>query len=91
MGQTLTEILKTPALNQLSLNIYVLVTQSSPTLSEAVALSLRFSGRVHWRGLPFPSPEIFLTQGLKTGLWHCRSIIYHLSSLGSPSFNIIST
>ena len=27
---------------------------------------------------------IFLTQGLNPGLPHCRQILYHLSSLGSP-------
>ena len=29
--------------------------------------------------------EIFLTQGLNTGVLHCRQILYHLSHQGSPS------
>ena len=28
--------------------------------------------------------EIFLTQGLNLGLWHCRQILYSLGHQGSP-------
>ena len=35
-------------------------------------------------GSHFPSPRIFLTQGLIPGLWHCRQILYRLSHQGSP-------
>ena len=39
----------------------------------------------YWSGLPFPSPGIFLTQGLNLGLLHCRQILYCLSHQGSPN------
>ena len=32
--------------------------------------SMGFSRQEYWRGLPFPSPGIFLTQGLNLGLPH---------------------
>ena len=53
----------------------------------------------HWRGLPFPSLGIFLTQGSSPRLLHCRQILYHLShqkysiythSKGSY-FNVLAT
>ena len=47
-------------------------------------LSMGFPRQEHWSGLPFPSPGIFLTQGLNLGLQHCRQILYHLSHQGSP-------
>ena len=37
----------------------------------------------YWSGLPFPSPAIFLTQGLNPGLPHCMQMLYHLSHQGS--------
>jgi len=43
-----------------------------------------FSRQEYWRGLPFPHPVIFPTQGSNPGLLHCRQILYHLSHLGSP-------
>ena len=46
--------------------------------------SVQFSRQEYWSGLPFPSPGIFLTQGLNLGLQHCRQILYHLSHQGSP-------
>ena len=49
-----------------------------------VPLSTEFSRQEYWSGLPFPSPGIFLTQGLNLGLQHCRQILYHLSHQGSP-------
>ena len=36
-----------------------------------------------WVGLP-SSRGIFLIQGIKQGLPHCRQILYHLSYQGSP-------
>ena len=44
-------------------------------------LSMGFSRQEYWRGLPFPSLGVFLTQGLNTGLLNCRQIFYHLSHL----------
>ena len=44
------------------------------TMDCQVPLSIEFSGQEYWRGLPFLSPGIFLTQGLNLGLLHCRQI-----------------
>ena len=52
----------------------VLVAQLCPTLCDSMdiahkaPLSMGFSRRQYWNGLPFPSPGIFLTQGLNLGL-----------------------
>ena len=35
-------------------------------------------------GQPFPSPGIFLIQGLNLDLLHCRQILYCLTHQGSP-------
>ena len=47
---------------------------------------MEFSRQEYWSGLPFPSPEIFPTQGLNPGLQHCRQTLYHLSHQGSPNY-----
>ena len=36
-------------------------------------------------GCHFLIQEIFPTQGLNPGFWHCRRILYQLSHQGSPS------
>ena len=41
--------------------------------------SMGFSRQEYWSGLPFPSPEVFQTQGLNPGLQHCRQTLYRLS------------
>ena len=41
--------------------------------------SIEFSRQEYWSGLPFPSPEIFSTQGLNPGLLHCKQMLYRLS------------
>ena len=51
--------------------------------------SLGLSRQEYWSGLPFPSPEIFPTQGSNPGLPHCRQTLYRLSHQGSPSKRII--
>ena len=43
-----------------------------------------FSRQVYRSGLPFPSPEIFPTQGLNMGLLHYTQTHNHLSHQGSP-------
>ena len=43
-----------------------------------------FSRQEYWSGLPWPPEGIFLTQGSRSGLPHCRQILYHLSHQGSP-------
>ena len=38
--------------------------------------SMGFSRQEYWRGLPFPSPGNFPTQGSNPGLSHCRQTIW---------------
>ena len=38
------------------------------TVAHQASPSMGFSRQEYWSGLPFPSPEIFLTQGLNSGL-----------------------
>jgi len=45
---------------------------------------MEFSREEYWSELPFPSPGIFLTQGLNPGFLNCRQILYHLSHQGNP-------
>ena len=52
------------------------------TVACQVPLSMEFSRQVHWSGLPFHSPGVFLTQGLNPGLPHGRQILYCLSHQG---------
>ena len=67
-----------------------IATQSCPTLFDTMdcasqaPLSMEFSRQEYWSGLSFPSPRIFLTQGLRLGLLHCGKIRYCLSHQGSP-------
>ena len=37
--------------------------------------SMGFSRQEYWSGFPFPPPGIFLTQGLNSGLLHCRQTL----------------
>ena len=46
------------------------------TVDLQASLSLGFPRQKYWRGLPFPSPGIFLTQGSNPGLLNCRQILY---------------
>ena len=43
----------------------------------ATPLSMGFSRQELWRGLPFPSPGTFPTQGSNPGLPHCRGVLHH--------------
>ena len=54
------------------------------TVARQAPLSLGFSRKEYWSGLPFLLQGIFLTQGLNLGLLHCRWILYHRSHQGSP-------
>ena len=49
------------------------------TVAHQDPLSMEFSRQEYWSGLPCPSPGDLPTQGLNTGLLHCRQILYHLS------------
>ena len=73
--------------------VKLLVPQSFPTLCDPMDCSLPVSS-IHgisqtkileWVAIPF-SRRIFLIQGLKPGLLHCRQILYCLSHPGSPYF-----
>ena len=71
-----------------------LVTQLSDsfatpwTVACQAPLSMGFSRQEYWNGLPFPSPGIFLTQGMNLCLLHCRRILNGLSHLGGPYHRI---
>ena len=54
------------------------------TIACEATMSMEFPRQEYWSGLPFPSQEIFPTQGLNLGLLHWRQILYHLIQQGSP-------
>ena len=60
------------------------------TVACQAALSMEFSRKEFWSGLPFPSPGDLPDPGLNPGLLaagsllHCRQILHQLSSQGSP-------
>ena len=56
---------------------------TSWTAVHQAPLSMGFSRREYWSGLPCPHPGIFQTQGLNPGFMNCRQILYHLSHQGS--------
>ena len=47
------------------------------TVARQVPLSMGFLKQEYWSVLPFPPPEVFLTQGLNAHSLHCRWILYH--------------
>ena len=53
------------------------------TVAYQAPLSMEFSRQEYWSGLPFLSPGDLPDPGIKTGLLHCRQILYYLSHLGS--------
>ena len=55
-----------------------------PHVAHQVPLSVEFPRQEYLSGLPFPSPEDLPNPGIKPGPLHCRQILYHLSSPGSP-------
>ena len=54
------------------------------SVAHQAPLSMRFSRQEDWSGFPFPTPGIFLTQGLNPHLLLGRQILYHEHHLGSP-------
>ena len=50
------------------------------TVAHQALVSMGFSRQEYWSGLPFPSPEIFPTQGWNPHLLPCREILF----LGNP-------
>ena len=75
-----------------SINIYMLKSESRSVVSDSLqphglqpmALpSMGFSRQEYWSGCHFCLQGIFLTQGLNTGLPHCREMLYCLSHQGS--------
>ena len=59
------------------------------TVSCQAPLSIGLSRQGYWRGLPFPAPGIFPTQGSNPGLPHCRWILYQLGHKGSPILGVL--
>ena len=55
------------------------------TVALQAPLSMEFSRQEYWSGCHLLLQGIFLTQGSKVGLLHCRQIVYGLSHQGSPS------
>ena len=60
------------------------------TLVHQAPLSIGFSQLEYWSGLPFPSQEIFLTQGANPCLLHWQADSLSLSHLGIPRGIIIA-
>ena len=58
------------------------------TVACQVPPSTGFPRQEYWSGWPFPSPGVFLIQGLNLGLQHCRQILYYLNHQGSPHSSI---
>ena len=57
----------------------VLLFVTPGTVAYQASPSMGFSRQEYGSGLPFPSQEIFPTQGLNVGLPYCRQTLYHLS------------
>ena len=55
------------------------------TVAHLAPLSMGFSRREHWSGLPCLLQGVFSTQGSNPGLLCCRRVLYHLSHQGSRS------
>ena len=55
------------------------------TVAHQASLSMEFSKQEYWHGQPFASPGDLPNSGIKSGLLHCRQILYHLSHQGSPT------
>ena len=51
-------------------------------------LSMGFSRQEYWRGLPFPTPRIFLTHWSNLHLLHWQEDSLPLNYLGSPIFSL---
>ena len=66
-------------------SVQVLVVQLCPTLCDpwTVAhqppMSMGFSKQEYWSRLPLPSPGYLPNPEIKSGLLHCRQILYCLS------------
>ena len=63
------------------MRVKVLVSQSCLTRLDpwTIPLSMEFSRQEYWSGCHFLLQGIFLTQGLNSGLLHCRQFLYRLS------------
>ena len=56
------------------------------TVARQTPLSMGFSKKEYWSGLPCPPPGDFSTQESNLGFLHCKQILYHLSQQGGPVF-----
>ena len=60
------------------------------TLCSQAPLSVEFSRKEYWSGLPFSSPaDLLPIQGSNPDLLHYRQILYHLSHKGSPPIMVV--
>ena len=60
------------------------VDYSPKTIVHQAPLSIGFPRKEYWSGLPFPSPGIFLTQGLNPRLLHWQVDSLPLTHQGCP-------
>ena len=49
------------------------------TVARQASLSMGFSRREYWSGLPCPSPRLLPHPGITPGFLHCRQILFGLS------------
>ena len=68
-----------PLLRKMKLLSCVQLFVTPWTVAHEVFLSIGCSREEYWNGLPFPSLGDLPTQGLNSGLPHCRQTLYHLS------------
>ena len=90
--ETMPQCLKLHAVNytQLEIQCCVQLFVTPWTVGYQASPSIGFSGKSTGVGCHFLLQGIFLTQGLKLGLLHCRQMLYPLSHQGSPQ-NVIDS
>ena len=64
-------------------HVWLFVTPMDCSLPSSSVHGILQARALEW--VAFLSPGIFLTQGLNSGLPHCRQVLYHLSHQGSPN------
>ena len=80
---------------QILMKVEVLVVQSCPTLCSPMEPTRLFCpwnspGKNTGVGCRFLLQKIFLTQGSKPALLHCKQFLYHLSHQGNTHFTLKS-
>ena len=67
-------------------SVVLWVTLGDPRFLNSMEKSMEFSSKNTGAGCHSHLQGIFLIQGLKLSLLHCRQFLYHLSHQGSPAF-----